>query len=32
MLVTVNIEKAFDSVNNQFLTLVLKRYGSAKHS
>ena len=30
MLVTVEIQKAFDSVNNLFLTLVLKRYGFGK--
>ena len=27
MLVTVDIQKAFDSVNHQYLTLALKRYG-----
>ena len=30
MLVTIDIQKAFDSVNHQFLTLLLKRYGFDK--
>ena len=30
MLVTIDIQKAFDSVNHQFLTLALKIYGSGK--
>ena len=30
MLVTVDIQKAFDSVNHQFLTIALKRYGFGK--
>ena len=30
MLVTVDIQKAFDSVNHQLLTLALKRYGFGK--
>ena len=30
MLVTVDIQKAFDSVNHQFLTSALKRYGFGK--
>ena len=30
MLVTIDIQKAFDSVNHQFLTLALKRYGFGK--
>ena len=30
MLVTVDIQKAFDSVNHQFLILALKRYGFSK--
>ena len=30
ILVTINIQKAFDSVNHQFLTLALKRYGFGK--
>ena len=30
MLVTVDIQKAFDSVNHQFLSLALKRYGFGK--
>ena len=29
-LVTVDIQKVFDSVNHQFLTLALKRYGFGK--
>ena len=30
MLVTVDIQKALDSVNHQFLALLLKRYGFSK--
>ena len=30
MLVTIDIQKAFDSVNHQFLTSALKRYGFGK--
>ena len=30
MLVTIDIQKAFDSVNHKFLTLALKRYGFGK--
>ena len=30
MLVTIDIQKAFDSVNHEFLTLALKRYGFGK--
>ena len=30
LLVTIDIQKAFDSVNHQFLTLALKRYGFGK--
>ena len=30
MLVTIDIQKAFESVNHQFLTLALKRYGFGK--
>ena len=30
MLGTIDIQKAFDSVNYQFLTLALKRYGFGK--
>ena len=30
MLVTIDIQKAFDSVNHQFLILALKRYGFGK--
>ena len=30
MLVTINIQKAFDSVNHQFLILALKRFGFGK--
>ena len=30
MLVTIDIQKAFHSVNNKFLTLALKRYGFDK--
>ena len=30
MLITVDIQKAFDSVNYQFLTLALKRFGLGK--
>ena len=30
MLVTRNIQKAFDSVNHQFLILALKRFGFGK--
>ena len=30
MLVTADIQKAFDSVNHQFLTLTLKKYGFGK--
>ena len=30
MLGTIDIQKAFDSVNHQFLTLALKRYGFGK--
>ena len=30
MLVTMDIQKAFDSVNHKFLTLALKRYGFSK--
>ena len=30
MLVTVDNQKAFDSVNHQFLTLALRRYGFDK--
>ena len=30
MLVTIDIQKAFDSVNHKFLILVLKRYGFSK--
>ena len=30
MLVTIEIQKAFDSVNNQFLTSALKRHGFSK--
>ena len=30
MLVTIEIQEAFDSVNNQFLTLALKRHGFSK--
>ena len=30
MLLTVDIQKAFDSVNHQFLTLSLMRYGFSK--
>ena len=30
MLVTINIQKDFESVNHQFLTLALKRYGFGK--
>ena len=30
LLVTIDIQKAFDSVNHQFLTLALKRYDLAK--
>ena len=30
MLVTIDIRKAFDSVNHKFLTLALKRYGFGK--
>ena len=30
MLVTIDIQKAFDSVNHKFLTLTLKRYGFGK--
>ena len=30
MLVTIDIQKAFDSVNHQCLTLALKRYGFSK--
>ena len=30
LLVTIDIQKAFDSVNHQFLTLALKRYEFGK--
>ena len=30
ILVTIDIQKAFDSVNHQFLILALKRYGFGK--
>ena len=30
MLVTVDIQKAFNSLHHQFLTLALKRYGFGK--
>ena len=30
MLVTIDIQKAFDSINHQFLILALKRYGFGK--
>ena len=30
MLITIDIQKAFDSVNHQFLILALKRYGFGK--
>ena len=30
MLVTIDIQKAFDSVNHKFLTLAIKRYGFGK--
>ena len=30
MFVTIDIQKAFDSVNHKFLTLALKRYGFGK--
>ena len=30
MLVTIDIQKTFDSVNHQFLILALKRYGFGK--
>ena len=30
LLVTIDIQKAFDSVNHQFLILALKRYGFGK--